>query len=568
MGTWAFLLAIIVFTLLGCVAGIVTGLIPGIHVNNVAALTLASQSLLLSLAMSAFGWAQPSASQLIIIVCSLVIGNAISHTFMDFIPSVFLGAPDSETALTLLPGHRMMLAGRGYEAVKCSVIGSFGAVIGALVLLVPIRLVIGSPINAYDALAKWMHLLLICVSVFLILTETARPGDASIGKWKMHVRGHVLLGPLSPDAVRHEGQTVMSAKGLNVNVQGQVVFEANVANCFSDAGEEYLLLETGAEPVVLELADKPNIGPRRGERVVAVGYVNRTVTWKDHAVKRALAAGVFMLAGMLGIALLYMPGTASRNIFLVSIPSVEQSTVLMFPLFTGLFGVSTLLLSVRDSPRIPEQKVEKVRVKIGKLRQLRSIASGCAASLASWFPGISSAISTLISVFLTRSSDRGMEKEGTDSETQEFIISVSAVNTSVALFNLVALFVILKSRSGAMKAVEGLISNDLVAWDPFGNVPMAMAALLVSALVAGIVSVPLTLFFGKLFARKCSRVNYPLLVKSVIIFLAVMVAIFSGLLGIVILAVSTCVGMIPPLIGVKRVHLMGCLIVPVILFFL
>lgn len=35
MGTWAFLLAVIVFTLLGCAAGIVTGLVPGIHVNNV-----------------------------------------------------------------------------------------------------------------------------------------------------------------------------------------------------------------------------------------------------------------------------------------------------------------------------------------------------------------------------------------------------------------------------------------------------------------------------------------------------------------------------------------------------
>jgi len=318
----------------------------------------------------------------------------------------------------------------------------------------------------------------------------------------------------------------------------------------------------------MELMDSPKIEPEIGESVVAVGSARRLLTWKDHAAKRAVAACVFMLAGLLGITLLYVPGTATRNIFLVAMPSVEQSTVLLFPMFTGLFGLSTLLLSMKDDPSIPEQKVDRVRIKLGKKQQAKSIASGCMASAASWFPGISSAVSTLFAVFLTKSSDRGMEDDGTDTETQELIVSVSAINTSVALFNLMALFVILKSRSGAMKAVESLMSQDLVAWDPLGSVPMAMSALLVSAVVAGTVSVPLTLLFGKLFARKCSKLNYALLVKSVIVFLVVMIALFAGVLGLVILAVSTCVGMIPPLIGVKRVHLMGCLIVPIILFFL
>jgi hypothetical protein len=36
MGILPLLLAIIVFTLIGCMFGIVTGLVPGIHVNKVA----------------------------------------------------------------------------------------------------------------------------------------------------------------------------------------------------------------------------------------------------------------------------------------------------------------------------------------------------------------------------------------------------------------------------------------------------------------------------------------------------------------------------------------------------
>jgi TctA family transporter len=568
MGPLEFLLAVILFTLLGCVAGIITGLVPGIHVNNVAYMILASQAALLSLAMALFGWAQPSAYQLVIIVCSLVIGNAITHTFLDFIPSVFLGAPDADTALSLLPGHRMVLAGSGYEAVKCSVVGSFGAVIGALALLIPMRLVVGSPINAYDALAKWMHLLLLCVCIFLIMTEHARPGDRLLRRKKLEMRGHAILGSLEPSDVLHAGQTGATLGTLGGDLGGAVALKARVVNKFSDAGARFLLLEDGRDTILLELLDSPRMEPEPGEQIIAVGTLKTRLTWKDHAAKRAIAAGVFLLAGLLGIALLYLPGMASRNIFLVSIPSVEQSTVLMFPLFTGLFGLSTLLLSMKDSPKIPEQKTENVRIKLGKLRQVKAIISGCIASMASWFPGISSAISTIISVFLNRPSGKDPESEGTECETQEFIVSVSAVNTSVALFNLMALFVILKARSGAMKAVEGIISAELTAWEPLGNVPIGMSALLVSALVAGIVSVPLTLFFGRLFAKRCSSVNYKLLVKSVIIFLLVTVTLFSGAFGLVILAISTCVGMIPPLIGVKRVHLMGCLIVPVILFFM
>jgi putative membrane protein len=278
---------------------------------------------------------------------------------------------------------------------------------------------------------------------------------------------------------------------------------------------------------------------------------------------------VFLLAGILGVALLTEPALASHNIFIFKIPSLDQGTVLFFPLFTGLFGLSTMLLSMKDNPKIPEQKIEGVRVKVGLKKQAQGITSGCVASTASWFPGISGAISTIISVFLNKGS-RGDEpqKKGDETETQEFIISVSAVNTSVALFNLMALFVILKSRSGAMKAVEGLMAESLTPWEPLWNMPLALSALLLSAVVATIVAIFLALFFGKMFAKYCSRLNYPRLIKTVSVFLIIMVVIFSGILGLVILGIATCIGMIPPMIGVKRVHLMGCLIVPIILYFL
>lgn len=569
MGTGALLLAVIIFTLIGCLAGIITGLIPGIHVNNVAYMVLASQSALISLAMLFFGWASPNGTELVIIVSSLVIGNVITHTFLDFIPSVFLGAPEGETALSLLPGHRMMLAGRGYEAVKCSVIGSFGAVLGALILLVPMRLIIGSPVYAYDALAEWMHLLLITIAVFLVMTEMPRAKDWLIRPKEYRMDGHVIMSQISPEAAAHDGQNIIELAAISTAPPGEVILRASITNKLAEDDALYLIFEDAGERLTVKVKGALPVQPEAGESVTVTGALKPIFTFRDHLTKRLLAAGVFLLAGLLGIALLSTSGMASQNIFLFKIPSVDQSTILMFPLFTGLFGLSTLIMSMMDSPQIPEQKLENVRVKLSLKQQTKGIASGCAASSASWFPGISAAISTIISVFLHKGSNEGdVENPEKDEETQQFLVSVSAVNTSVALFNLMALFVILKSRSGAMKAVEGIMANDLTLWEPLGNVPLAMSALLLSALIASTLSIFLALFFGKLFARYCSKINYIKLVRGVIIFLIAMVFVFSGVLGLTILATSTCVGMIPPLIGVKRVHLMGCLIVPVILFFL
>jgi len=567
MGTPEFLLAIIVFTLLGCLAGIITGLVPGVHVNTVAYMVLASQAALIALAMAFFGWASPTSSQLIVIVCALVIGNVITHTFLDFIPSVFLGAPEGETALSLLPGHRMMLEGRGFEAVKCSVIGSFGAVLGALILLIPMRLIIGSPIHAYDAVAPWMHLLLIGIAIFLILTETARPSDKFVKYKEFKMDGHVLITDMAPEKIAHDGQQIISLGELQSSVGGEAVIQSEVWNILVEGDDRYMILKEGGRSLQVKMTGTLPIMPEVGDMVVVVGKIVPLPSFQDHMKKRMMATGVFFLAGLLGISLLSVPGLASQNLFLIKIPSVDSSTVLLFPLFTGLFGLSTLILSMMDAPTIPEQKIENVRVKLTLRQQAKGIVSGCGASAASWFPGVSAAISTIISLFLHKGSD-DLEGEDGETETQQFLVSVSAVNTSVALFNLMALFVILKSRSGAMKAVEGIMAADLTAWEPLGNVPMALSALLLSALIASILSIFLALFFGKLFARYCSKLNYIKLVKGVLIFLVIMVFMFSGVLGLVILAISTCVGMIPPLIGVKRVHLMGCLIIPVILFFL
>ena len=141
----------------GIILGAISGLTPGLHVNNFAAMLLATSSVLMSFGLTPYH------------VASIILAAAISQTFFDAIPAVFVGAPDSDTILTVLPGHRMMLEGRGIEAVRLSAIGSAGSIIAALVLVFPLSWIF-SKYN--DLLMKYVGVLLLAVAAFMIKVES------------------------------------------------------------------------------------------------------------------------------------------------------------------------------------------------------------------------------------------------------------------------------------------------------------------------------------------------------------------------------------------------------------
>ena len=145
-------------TLLGIGAGIVTGLMPGIHVNLVSATLLST---------SAFFLGFTDVTTLAVFIISM----AVIHTFLDVIPSIYLGAPEADTVMGVLPGHRMLLQGRGYEAIKLTVIGSFGSLI-AVLLATPLLLVVMRA--AQPVLEPWIGWILLAVVVVMTLREKKR----------------------------------------------------------------------------------------------------------------------------------------------------------------------------------------------------------------------------------------------------------------------------------------------------------------------------------------------------------------------------------------------------------
>ena len=147
------IIEITIALIFGLLFGTFTGLFPGIHINLIT--TILTSSILSS-------QIQP----LILIVC--IVSMAITHTFLDFIPSIFLGAPEEDSFLSVLPGHQLLLEGRGHEAVMITLLGSLAAI--------PIIL-ISTPIFIFilpSIVAKIQFLipyLLIFISLYLIFSE-------------------------------------------------------------------------------------------------------------------------------------------------------------------------------------------------------------------------------------------------------------------------------------------------------------------------------------------------------------------------------------------------------------
>ena len=89
-----------------------------------------------------------------------------------------------------------------------------------------------------------------------------------------------------------------------------------------------------------------------------------------------------------------------------------------------------------------------------------------------------------------------------------------------------------------------------------------------TALLAGGIAAFLALFLTRFFILLIEKINYFFLSLFVIALIISMVFYFSSWMGLLILLVATAIGIVPNVIGVKKSHAMGCLMLPVILFFI
>lgn len=295
---------------LGVLCGTVTGLIPGIHVNTVGAFVFSGSTTVLA-------FLSPE------ILGVFLISMSISHALLEFIPSMFLGVPEEGTVLSVLPGHHLVLQGRGKEAIRLVALGGFGSIL-VIILLLPLFMLILPPL--YGFMRPYIWILLVVVVVYMFIQS------------------------------------------------------------------------------------------------------NRELS------SLAWSVIIFLFSGIVGWVMLNSPIASGVSLMCV---------------FTGMFGVSTLLFSLSESSIVPPQREDHTIHVDGNI--LRGIfAGGIAGSILGFLPGMGPAQGSLIAQEISGGGDQGENKDG-------FLVAMSGVNVSDSLFSLLALYLIGNPRSGIAVYIGKLI---------------------------------------------------------------------------------------------------------------
>jgi putative membrane protein len=243
--------------------------------------------------------------------------------------------------------------------------------------------------------------------------------------------------------------------------------------------------------------------------------------------KKFTALLVFCISGILGLCVLNS--------------EVKEP---LLPLLTGLFGASMLVMSVKNKIEIPKQKITS-----SKNKMFRPIIGAILASpLCGFLPGLGSGQAAVLGNSISKTDRKG------------FLTLIGATNVLVMGFSFVSLYAISKTRTGAAAAIQQIIG--VLSWK-------ILVVVLAVVTISGVISFFLTKILTKFFSEKISRINYSLLSIVTLFFLAVLVFIFSGFWGFLILIASTLTGIYCNSLNVKKTHMMGCLLIPtIILYFL
>jgi putative membrane protein len=175
----------------GILLGTCSGLVPGLHVNTLALLLAAGAPM------------APGPPHL---VGAALLAAGVTHSFLDVIPALALGVPDAAMAVTALPGHRLVIGGRGREALRVSALGSAAAVAVAFLLGAPVTWLAA---RAVPVLYEHLTVAIAVLVLSLLVRESswrARAG-AALSVAASGALGVVAL-PLNPSGVVPTGDVL------------------------------------------------------------------------------------------------------------------------------------------------------------------------------------------------------------------------------------------------------------------------------------------------------------------------------------------------------------------------
>jgi len=246
--------------------------------------------------------------------------------------------------------------------------------------------------------------------------------------------------------------------------------------------------------------------------------------------KKLSAFLAFSLSGILGFCVL----------------NFENLNQPLLPLLTGLFGSSMLILSIKNKIKIPEQIIAKpVEPKSSLARAF--FGSIIASPICSFFPGLGAGQAAIIGNTFARTTQKG------------FLILLGATNTLVMGISFLTLYTISKTRTGAAATIKEILGTPTIEY---------ILIIIFTIFLSGFIAFFITKFIAKIFSTKISKINYTKLSIITLSILLIIITLISGIFGVIVLIVSTFTGIYIINLKVRRTQMMGCLLLPTIIFYL
>lgn len=251
-----------------------------------------------------------------------------------------------------------------------------------------------------------------------------------------------------------------------------------------------------------------------------------------------LGAGLltFGLSGLLGIALFY------RN----PMP-LESAFQGMMPAFTGLFATPALLQLLFSKGRAPAQSSFMLDALPPRLL-LRGALTGVAGGLFSTLlPVVTGGIGGLLAGHATAQRDE-----------RGFMISLGASKSAYYIGSLLLLF--LPGVTVARGGMAAMIGSTYVpyGWHSYGLAVAAMG-------LCGALAFAFLWLATRWAAQHAHRIRVQWVAAASLVIVSGLVAGFTGLAGVAVMGVATGIGLIPLMVGGRRLNCLGVLLVPVTL---
>lgn len=211
----------------------------------------------------------------------------------------------------------------------------------------------------------------------------------------------------------------------------------------------------------------------------------------------------------------------------------------LLPLLSGLFGISLLILSSKGD--IPKQSF----VTVTKIQNKSTLLAFIFGFFASFLPGLGSSQAAILASEWLKNATK-----------ESFLVLVGGINTVNMTLSIVTVIAIEKARNGVIVAMSHIISPNI------SIMTFLFGVVLLSSGLAGSIAP----FIAKIFSQITQRIPYTYLIITIITGISGIVFYFDGFLGLILLITATSLGVSGSV--VSKHFLMGCLLFPVILYFI